>query len=174
MPELLGAHGAVVRIACSFFDPYIRMDLERRRGYLSSWIDTGINALSLVDLLVDLRGTRTPDRLADGLDTWRAVIEFESGGRPGTGAILTSWQAADSAKSSVLRFADGAQLILDHTACAAWLEGAGGAVEFYAMEEGLSRRTAHYLNMFTDVFSEGYVPLALSVSSRLHRFLFGG
>src|SRR5439155_11412353 len=90
MPELLGAHGAVVRIACSFFDPYIRMDLERRRGYLSSWIDTGINALSLVDLLVDLRGTRTPDRLADGLDTWRAVIEFESGGRPGTGAILTS------------------------------------------------------------------------------------
>jgi len=28
--------------------------------------------------------------------------------------------------------------------------------------------------MFTDVFSEGYVPLAVSVSSRLHRFLFGG
>jgi predicted dehydrogenase len=172
MPELLRTHGAVDRITCSFFDPYISIDPERRRGYLSSWIDTGINALSVVDRLVDLRDTRSLEHLTEGLETWLAVIEFDSSGRPGVGTILTSWQAVDSSKSSVVRFTDGAQLILDHTACTAWLADEKRAVEFYGMEEGLSRKTAHYLNMFTDVFSEEYVPLPLSMSSRLHRFLF--
>lgn len=170
LTELARRHGGVVHAVCSFLDPYITLASTARATYVSSWLDSGINALSVLDLLVDLREVTAFTPVHGMFESHQATIEFRSGSTGGVGHVLTSWHAGQSSKQSQLRFEDGATLTMDHTAMVAWVARAGDAPAGSGAPQGMSRQMAHYSAMFEEVFGEDCHP-TMDRHRRLHRLL---
>jgi predicted dehydrogenase len=172
LPGLARRHGGVVHAVCSFLDPYITLDPTARATYVSSWLDSGINALSVLDLLVEVREVAAFTPVHGMFETYQATIDFRSGNASGVGHVLTSWHAGQSSKQSHLRFEDGTTLTMDHSAMVAWVAGAGAGdtPAGSGAPPGMSRQMAHYSAMFEEVFADGHQS-AMDRHKRLHRLL---
>ncbi|HZV51978.1 MAG TPA: Gfo/Idh/MocA family oxidoreductase [Candidatus Dormibacteraeota bacterium] len=151
-------HGPVVDFLSFFSDPYAAMEPGRRWTYVSSWIDSGINALSLLDRLVDLREISTLTRMPGASSTYEAEIRFASQGREFTGHLMTTWHVTQDSKWTCLRLADGLELFLDHVAVLGRALHRGRTIAFQGSDGTVPRRTAHYLNLFHEVLSPTYSP----------------
>lgn len=133
LPSWLVEFGPVTRLEAEFADPYRDRDQEMLAAtYGTSWLDSGINALSVSSRLVTLRQAESAAPVAGRFNTYRAEIEFASAGRVGTGRITTSWDVDRAAKTSVATFASGATLHLDHQAVTGRLDTAGQVVDEYS------------------------------------------
>lgn len=124
MRDLRATHGLPVALRCRFCDPYSR-ERERRRASLGgSWLDSGVNALSVAlrfytHLAVCEASGETPDH------GW-ARMRFRDDESRGTLEIFTSWDSIDDHKETSITFADGAALQLNHSAGEALLKGPDG------------------------------------------------
>jgi predicted dehydrogenase len=170
LPALARRHGGVVHAVCSFLDPYITLDPTAQATYVSSWLDSGINALSVLDRLVEVREVTAFTPVHGMFESYQATIDFRSGNTGGVGHVLTSWHAGQSSKQSHLRFDDGVMLTMDHSAMVAWVAGGADAPVGSGAPQGMSRQMAHYSVMFEETFGEGYHP-AMDRHRRLHRLL---
>ncbi len=170
LPGLVHQHGPVVHAVCSFLDPSITLDPAARATYVSSWLDSGINALSVLDRLVKVREVTAFTAVLGMFESYQATIDFRSGTAGGACQVVTSWHAGQSSKQSHLRFEDGATLTMDHSAMVAWVGGAGDAPVGSGAPPGRSRQMAHYSAMFEEVFAEGH-QADTERDGRLHRLL---
>ena len=118
--EALAGRAPVASVACAFVDPYAD-DLEARTAALvSSWLDSGINALSVLGRLVDLRDAE-PIAGNTAVDT-HVRVTFSSGGEEGEGTIRTAWET-DARKQTTVRLVDGTELVLDHRTATVTVDG---------------------------------------------------
>lgn len=117
----LGDLGPVASFSATFEDPYGDALAERTRTLVSSWADSGINALTVASRLVDLK--TVVDSHAAGADDSRTEIAFQSVGTVGTGTIATSWRVREPRKQTSLTLADGATVDVDHTARRVTIDG---------------------------------------------------
>jgi predicted dehydrogenase len=140
-------HGAIVQFDCFFSDPYVTSP-EVVESLGNSWIDSGINALSVVARFVNLERRLAIRTLPDVYSSFRAVFEFKSSGMAGRGAIWTSWNATQGAKSTRLTFADGTSLTLEHTAVAVRLVTSQGKIDMAAWDGSTPRMVRHYHNLY--------------------------
>jgi predicted dehydrogenase len=109
--DALAGRAPVASVACEFVDPYAD-DLEARAAALvSSWLDSGINALSVLGRLVELRDA---EPLGDNtaVDT-QVRVTFASGGAEGEGTIRTAWDSY-ARKATTVRLVDGTEVVVDH------------------------------------------------------------
>jgi predicted dehydrogenase len=144
------AHGPVAEVLQLFQDPYLPHLGERLRSLHSSWLDSGVNALSVAARLAPLAAVRAARPLGSPAGTGAAVeLDLEGGG---TAAVVTSWHARRTSKGTHLRLADGARVLIDHTAGSGLLlaPGGGPAEQFLPADDGLDSMTSHYVAVYAD------------------------
>lgn len=149
---------AIRFFAGGFYDPYVEHGGLRpsARSLGGSWLDSGINALSVVFRVLapdtlhieDSRMTRCdaiPCREVQG------TVDFRLPGGDVRGSIDTNWTLGRDSKVTVFRTSARQGYILDHSAQQVVLvEGAESTVLFSEQNE-LPRLTNHYVGVFADL-----------------------
>jgi predicted dehydrogenase len=166
----LELHGPVAGLRSFFSDPYARIARGEER-FVSSWVDSGINVLSMLDRFVELTAVTGVRAVPDLASTYEAGVEFTGDGTPGTGTVFTTWGVGQGTKSTRLWFADGAELLLDHTATFLRLDRHGRTLEARGTDGPVERGLLRYVSLFQETFASDHVP-ATDRDRRLHRLLF--
>ncbi|MCB9608985.1 MAG: Gfo/Idh/MocA family oxidoreductase [Polyangiaceae bacterium] len=155
--------GPLSGIRCGFFDPYIVDDtlLVSARHLGGAWMDSGINALSVVRRLVGrirvdaLRRTRVSNVACSDI---QATLDFSfavggggQGGRGGQGLVDTNWTLGRNEKTTRLFFGSSdAQIVLNHSSQRAVLFDGGSERVVADFASQHPRLVAHYLGVFLD------------------------
>lgn len=167
-------HGPVVSFACSFADPYRWLAPEQQAVFASSWVDSGINVLSILDRLVSLQERVSVREVAGAFNTYHGTVAFASGGARHLGRIVTTWQAGASSKSTFLTLEDGTGIVIDHSGNTAWIASADGtSASFFGPDTQTDRKTLRYRAMLTRTFGDGPPATDDGLDLRLHRLLLG-
>ncbi len=162
-PRWVTEHGPIVRVDQRFADPYAT-DVGRATATLGdSWVDGGINALSVAMRLVDLVERRRLTTVPDLVSTFEAELTTADGAEV---RVTTSWAATEPSKRTDIRFADGAHLVLDHQAT----QGRLGD-EWFASPGPPGRLVQHYIGCFTRLFVEGGRSFPVTTDRLLHDLL---
>jgi predicted dehydrogenase len=164
-------HGPVTGVRCLFSDAFA-LEPDRRRSLVSSWVDSGINALSVLDRFVPLTAVSAPRALPDLVSTFEARVEFGARGDRCAGTVFTTWNVGRGSKLTRLSFADGAELLLDHSATFGRLERDGVTVEVHAADGAVERGLARYQALFRDMLAADHVA-APERDRLLHELLLG-
>lgn len=136
----------VTSIESEFVDPYA--DVEAAATYGDSWLDSGINALSIVARLVSIQGGSVAP--VPSLDhSFVGTFSATSAAGEVRVRIITSWQAAEPSKVTRLDLRDGRLLVLNHQAMAARYSADDGSVLAWVSASTLPRLTQHYVAAFT-------------------------
>lgn len=117
--------GVLTGFHCSFFDPYVKDGrlLPRARSLGGSWMDSGINALSVVASVIDAGTLRvnaarhSSDEIEGCGDAAASVnFRFPNGGIDCRGSIDTDWTLGVDRKATVLEYAGSrTRVLLDHS-----------------------------------------------------------
>lgn len=166
-------HGGIRKVTSRFCDPYGAPEMrDRRRSLVSSWIDSGINLLSVLDRLLTIEAI-APGNSELPYEHVAKGIGRCGGPEPFPVVMLTSWRVLEPSKSTVLDFHDGTQLILDHQAVAGWRLEPGRSLDRFYLDAAGPRLRVHYERMFDDEAAAGWRPHR-GVDDRLHDMLFAG
>ncbi|HEX2896148.1 MAG TPA: Gfo/Idh/MocA family oxidoreductase [Marmoricola sp.] len=150
-PEVEWARGTVERnpgwgrpssILSVFNDRYAGLPPTQRASYVSSWVDSGPNQLSIVAAFAREWTVVSHDDRGD-----RAVTTLDHEG--GRTLLSSNWLAADTSKQTTIRFDDvGVEIRMDHTSMTGLLLVDGEIVEHAGYTESAGRKEAHYLGLY--------------------------
>ncbi len=143
--------GPLTHFACHFHDPLCvdgQLD-PRAPSVLGSWLDSGINALSVVARFVDMPAlavTRASfvEEPRFPVQDIGSRVEFQGEGV--SGLVVTDWTQPSRQKTTTLRFTNGQEIVLDHSAETATLSGAAPR---HCQRQPV-RLVDHYIGVFTD------------------------
>lgn len=154
--------GPITSFSCTFYDPYIvdgQLNHETK-GLGSPWIDSGVNALSVLAELMDIRvfsvvsSSTTHLNVADVPVQTLVQFEFpvEGKGCAGMGSINTNWALGINQKKTYLAFAFSGSLVeLDHSAQRVLLKSSDhGTIVLKDFSEAGERLYNHYIGVFKD------------------------
>jgi predicted dehydrogenase len=130
-------------VLCTFNDPYVMKSAAERSTYVSSWIDSGPNQLGLLARFVSSCVVRTHTTAPDGM---RSITQLDHEG--GSVVLVTNWMTGDSSKQTFLRWGDGLEIHLDHTAMTGVCLERGTPVAHFGSTGTTARKTAHYAAMY--------------------------
>lgn len=152
--------GVPVSAEISFTDPYDE-EFEPAAARLgNSWIDSGINALSVLRRFTGLTSRISLRRIGQrSHSVFEAHMACQSDGHEFDALILTSWHVTDPAKTTRIRYSSGAQLVMDHTAVAAYLILDGSISDVFAAGAAIHRRERHYRALY-ESWLTGNQPIA--------------
>ena len=143
------ALGPPVSTESSFADPYTRSFQSAAARLGNSWIDSGINALSVLRRFITPARRTFLRRIGEpSASVFEAHISCHSNGRDLDALILTTWQVTDPAKTTRIRYTSGAELIMDHTAVAAYLVAHGHITDVFGADASVPRRERHYRALY--------------------------
>ncbi|MFC5731075.1 MULTISPECIES: Gfo/Idh/MocA family protein [Nocardioides] len=134
--------GKPSHILCVFNDAYSGLSEEQRASYVSSWVDSGPNQLSVAAAF------------ATG---WHVVAHSEEGDRAmttldhdgGVTVLASNWLAADTSKQTAIRFDHvGVEVRVDHTSMTALVLSSGRPVEHLGYTGSAGRKAAQYLGLY--------------------------
>jgi predicted dehydrogenase len=131
------------RILSVFNDPYTRMSVADRRSYVSSWVDSGPNQLSMLRRFV--AGFEVV-RHAEDVDGLRSATQLTYDG--GDAYLISNWLTRDSSKQTTLSYADGSEIQLDHTSMTGVAVASSGAIEHFGNDGSIDRKVAHYMALY--------------------------
>lgn len=167
-----GQLGSPVAIESRHADPY-QADLASARARLeTSWIDTGINALSVIERFAKPVG-RTSLRQIGPADqsVYEGTFSCEAAGRQLTATIRTSWHSPGQARSTRIRYSSGAELIMDHHRMTACIKRDGAVTARFCSDGSRSRREAHYWALYRSWLIDHQQVFSIEASRRLHKLL---
>jgi len=176
--------GPLTSFWSGFFDPYASEDKTQHRfeSLKGSWIDSGVNALSVLALFTDLSSLKVCDSIPTVLlpnQGETAAVVVLGACTPGAestihGLIETSWLLGASHKSTVLAFgATDTYLHLDHTSQIARVFKAGVCHRREDCGGGRDRLVNHYTGVFEDFATRVRIRQDNEkVSLQIHRLLF--
>ena len=139
--------GGAVQIEAEFRDP----DLSAAT-FGDSWLDSGINALSILMRFVSIHSGKVTS-VASLPTTFEARFRGSSGGRAIPIRILTSWKASEPSKVTRFYLQDGGLVVLDHQAMAVQYFPQRAAVIAWASDSPLPRLTQHYVRALGHEFA---------------------
>lgn len=164
--------GVPVAVEASFADPYQEESESARFTLGNSWIDSGINSLSVTSRFAEPVSRKSLRRIGE---TRRSVFEAHITCRAGGGTlealILTSWHVTDPAKTTRIRYSSGAELVMDHTAVAGYLIQDGQVTAVFGSDRSIPRRDRHYLALYDHWLIQGNSIMPPQDSLRLHKLL---
>lgn len=149
--------GNIRQAECRFYDPYIidGVMLEDRKALGGSYIDSGVNILSVCSRLVPLEGFRlcshdakkVPDGVVYASETVFAHRDVRL-------VLHTGWDKGMNHKSTLLCFhGTDHMILLDHTGQAVWQITPKGEKQLLFLENRTSRMVNQYVRVFR-VFAE--------------------
>jgi predicted dehydrogenase len=151
----LAAHpewGPVTGITSAFYDPYILRPEQAFASYGSSWMDSGVNQLSMLSRFVDLTALTSARQLDGGASAW-CTAEFRSRGAAGTARLRTSWLTGSSSKETALTLDSGVEIWIDHTAMTGFAAAGGELLAAYGNDGRTPRKVAHYRPLYESLLS---------------------
>jgi predicted dehydrogenase len=135
--------GAPRRVFADFNGPYAAKSPAQRASYVSPWVDSGSNQVSMLCRLCRgwvVRAQQTDD---DGL---RVVTELDFQG--GRATLVANWWTGDSSKQTCLRWPGDTEIHLDHTAMTGYAVVDGTVTDHLGHDGTVGRKTAHYTAMY--------------------------
>jgi len=174
--NLVAAHlewGPITRIVAVFHDPYILDTGRSFAAYGSSWIDSGVNQLSMLARFVDITDRGPLHETSKGASAW-CTATFNSGGTTGTALLRTSWEAVASSKRTTLYLdQSGTEIWLDHTAVTALAIQDGTLVDHLPNDAHTPRKIAHYQPLYESLLSNAPDPvLSCATAEQILRHLY--
>lgn len=175
--------GGLTGFQSQFYDPYIENGqlLEAGRSLGGSWIDSGINALSVLATITPPEHLSVTDAhfarpaVPGCSDTQASVsISGREAGRDYQGCIETHWALGLDSKSTRLFFGNtNSEVLLDHSNECVFIRRQSGEHEAVDLRNGRPRLTNHYTGVFDAahrMLCSGTTNLALAVTlhKRLH------
>lgn len=161
--RLEGELGQLTGFHCGFYDPYLTGGIlaPAAKSLGGSWIDSGINALSVVSLIVDglrLEGSRLTTAPSLSCAQLQGTVDFtfasSEGPSGGLGSIDTNWALGLNRKVTTLRYAQsGHRVELHHSDQAVRLRKPSGEQSTLHTDQALPRLIAHYVGVFREVAS---------------------
>jgi predicted dehydrogenase len=166
--------GALLGAESFFADPY-HDDFERAAATLGdSWLDSGINALSVLARFATIVRRESLRRIGTARQSvFEAHLVCQRDGPPVDALLVTSWHVADPAKTTRLRYSSGIELLMDHTAVAAYLLRDGRIEAAFGADRSIPRRDRHYRALYRSWLAEGRPTLPAETSLHLHEVLLG-
>ena len=158
---LRARYGEPVAILSCFHDP--KPDLDRAaRVLVSSWFDSGINAISVLARLVRIG---SPLEFRGDWLTGTGRLSCSSNGRPAAALIETTWTAEELVKLTQVTFSSGAVLELDHRSASARID----VTPLFAADAAVEPALGRYRSMLRGHLDGGGANLVgRSVAARLH------
>ena len=147
--------GNLRRFHARFYDPYIRENklVIGAESLGGSWMDSGMNALSVlghfvkpIGLRVEKSQMRAPEKF--GCSETEAKVFVASDGAHGL--IHTSWLTGKNHKSTRLIF-DQDEILLDHSLQTAAIGRGSTQKILFSYNGSLHRLTNHYVGVFSDL-----------------------
>ena len=162
---LAAGWGRPTRVTSCFNDAYAGLDGTRLGSYVSSWVDSGPNQLSL---LAPFTGPCEVVTHADEGVRAITVLEHE-GGR----AVLSSnWLAGDSSKQTTLEYAGARQVRMDHTSMTVTVMVDGTVTEHVGYSGTAGRKQAHYRGLYDVLLADpGDQRLGVPLATEIARLL---
>lgn len=158
--------GRPSHILCVFNDAYSGLSEEQRASYVSTWVDSGPNQVSVAAAFAT--GWQV---VAHSDEVDRAMTTLEHDG--GVTVLSSNWLAADTSKQTAIRF-DGAgvEVRIDHTSMTALVLRSGRVVDHLGYTGSAGRKAAHYLGLYRALRDDPAdhrlsVDLAASIASLL-------
>ncbi len=178
--DLLAARpewGPVTRIVVVFHDAYVVDAAHSFAAYGSSWVDSGVNQLSMLSRFVDLADRGPVHESGGGASSW-CTVTFRSrrpGATTGTALLRASWEAVASSKHTTLYLDEtGTEVWLDNTAVTAVALREGAVVDQLTNDGHTPRKTAHYRPLYESLLSDAPDPvLGFATAARILRLLYG-
>jgi len=169
--------GELQSFAARFYDPYVSHDTltEGAASLGGSWMDSGVNALSVLGSILDPADLRVEDsrmRRSAGLNCSETEARVSLSYRQAQGTIHTSWLTGRNHKSTSLVF-EGAEVLLNHSDQQASIGSGSDRKTAFAYSGPLHRLTNHYVGVFSDLvaaFSSGRSNVEFAVA--LHDLYF--
>jgi predicted dehydrogenase len=153
--------GHPVSVQASFTDPYSTSYTTAAARLGTSWTDSGINALSILTQFTQPYQRTSLRRIGEETHSaFEAHITCQASGTHELDAlILTSWHVTDPAKTTRIRYSSGAELVMDHTAVAAYLIADGRIRDLFSADASIPRRERHYQALYQHWLTNGH-PIA--------------
>lgn len=162
-------------ITSAFHDPYQARADQALASLGSSWVDSGINQLSMLARFVEFGVVtrRTEDEA--GTSAW-CVVSYRSATSTGYARLRTSWLAGSTSKRTTLVLADGGiEIWLDHTAMTGFAARGDELVAAHDNDGSTSRKLAHYRALYDAVATGATDPLlTFGTAATLSRLLHSG
>ncbi|MGE3770698.1 MAG: Gfo/Idh/MocA family protein [Bdellovibrionales bacterium] len=163
-------------------DPYLENGklLNRARSLGNAWIDSGINALSVIGSLIppERLHITSSEKLATPVDGCniphaRVTFSYNTGTQNGKGTIEIDWTRGINKKATTLYFKDGTEVLLDHSLETVVISEPDQQPEIIKLNNETPRLTNHYTGVLAEAHSnlqrnETNLPFA----HRLHNLLF--
>ena len=144
-----------------FYDPYFEDGhLQSRALSLGgSWMDSGINALSVISHVINhdnlfMRDSRMTRVAGTECSEVQGTVEFgfSRGTSFGSGVIDTNWTLGRDKKMTTLGFrGSDRKIVLDHSAQQVVVTSAAVQQVVFVCQNGLPRLTNHYIGVFLDL-----------------------
>ncbi|MEU8513985.1 Gfo/Idh/MocA family oxidoreductase [Kitasatospora sp. NPDC048722] len=145
--------GPITTITSAFYDPYVLRGAEAFASYVSSWMDSGVNQLSMLTRFVDLTGLASSRQMDGGASAW-CTVEFRSRGVAGMARLRSSWLTGSSSKESSLVFdRSGVEVWIDHTAMTGFAARQGELLAAFGNDGRTARKVAHYRPLYASLLS---------------------
>lgn len=156
-----GDRASLASFDAKFYDPYVKNGkaLQSVRSLGGSWVDSGINALSVIARLVkpetlELRDSRMIRLAGSGCREVQGTVEFiiDRHGSRGAGSIDTNWTLGCDSKTTLVSFVDDSvRYLLDHSAQQVVKQENQHTEVLFTCNNGLPRLTNHYIGVFDDL-----------------------
>jgi predicted dehydrogenase len=166
----ISRYGPIINYQGTFDDPrHDPASAAKRAALGNSWIDWGINALSIAQKFI------TPTHLTvvstnPGLD-YQATFSFRTSGNTRTGTIATNWSAHQPSFRTVITFESGDTLKINHFDVRAELIHEGRLISCFE-SDGTPRRVSHYINLYADILGANQLGFDQKTALRLHQLLY--
>ena len=156
-------------------DPYHR-ELDSAQARLgNSWIDSGINALSVIERFAPPAERTSLRQIGDpSQSVYEGTFTCRAKDQQVTATVLTSWYATAPARSTRIRYASGAELVMDHNAVASYLLDGGRVSGMFGSDGSVPRREAHYRALYQSWLIDRDEIFTMEASLRLHQLLLAG
>ena len=166
--------GRPVAIQSISADPYY-VELKSATSRLgSSWIDTGINALSVIDRFAT--PTKRKSLRQIGTASWSAFEGTFSCIADGTeldAVVVTSWYATDRSRTTRIRYDSGAELVMEHNSVQGYLFENSTLSDYFGTPGQIPRRESHYRELYKTWLTDQDEAFPSTSSIRLHELLLG-
>ncbi|MEU5859938.1 Gfo/Idh/MocA family oxidoreductase [Nonomuraea sp. NPDC047529] len=154
--EKLSEHpewGPVTDFTSAFYDPYVLLGKHAFDSYISSWMDSGVNQLSVLSRFIDLSTLTPRQQIDEGASSW-FTYEHHSGATVGTVRLRTSWLTGDSSKKTALWCGhSGVEIWIDHTSMSGFATQGDELLAYFGTDGRTDRKTAHYVPLWESLLS---------------------
>jgi predicted dehydrogenase len=170
--EMADELGLPVSIQAWAADPYQIDHASATARFGSSWIDSGINALSVIErfaTLVERTSYRTIGQEPLSASEGRFICSYRGSRFPAT--VLTSWQSSGPTRSTRITYSSGSEVVMDHHGVVGYIIRDGSTVAFYGGDATVPRRENHYRELYRSWLVGDEQMFSAETSARLHSLL---